>query len=164
MNNTVKTIFTEDALINFKRFTLTKRSILKPALMYVFCIAVIICSFIYNGRFQLNFTTILYPSLAIVCGIIISVLYYVNPKKDNQRLIGKEVTYTFAEEGIITDQVTIPYTDLDKVYEDKDYFYFYTNENDGFYIEKETLNFDLAPLLRERVSGKKTLKLLRTKG
>ena len=108
MNNTVKTIFTEDALINFKRFTLTKRSILKPALMYVFCIAVIICSFIYNGRFQLNFTTILYPSLAIVCGIIISVLYYVNPKKDNQRLIGKEVTYTFAEEGIITDQITIP--------------------------------------------------------
>lgn len=159
MNNTVKTTFTEDSLVNFKRFTLVKKSIIKPAVMYILCLAVIVCTFIYNGRFELNFKTILYPSLAIICGVIVTIFYYIRPKKDNEQLIGKEVEYTFADDGVSVGEINIPYSDFVKVYEDNNYFYFYVTDNDGFFLNKESVDFDLKALLNEKIENKKVLKL-----
>lgn len=159
MNYTVKTIYTEEALVNFKRFTLNKKSFLKPALLYIFCIAVFVCSFVYNGKFEFNFTTILYPSLAVVCSIIITLIYYVKPHAGNDRMVGKEVEYTFTNEYVELGELHIPYDEFEKIYEDNNYFYFYATENDGFYIEKAALNFDLNGFLKENVFNKKILKI-----
>ena len=101
MEYKIKTNYTKDMIIDFKRFTLNKKSFLKPAILYLLCIAVIVCSFIYNRKFELNFTTVIYPAIAIIGGIIITMVYYVKPKSDISQLENKEVEYIFNNEGVL---------------------------------------------------------------
>lgn len=65
MEYKIKTNYTKDMIIDFKRFTLNKKSFLKPAILYLLCIAVIVCSFIYNRKFELNFTTVILRQLQL---------------------------------------------------------------------------------------------------
>ena len=146
MEYKIKTNYTKDMIIDFKRFTLNKKSFLKPAILYLLCIAVIVCSFIYNRKFELNFTTVIYPAIAIIGGIIITMVYYVKPKSDISQLENKEVEYIFNNEG---------------VYETNDYFYFFITDGEGFLIDKEVLDFDLKAILENSNINKKKLKLLK---
>ncbi len=91
-------------IIDFKRFTLNKKSFLKPAILYLLCIAVIVCSFIYNRKFELNFTTVIYPAIAIIGGIIITMVYYVKPKSDISQLENKEVEFMISDTGMGIDE------------------------------------------------------------
>ena len=135
MEYKIKTNYTKDMIIDFKRFTLNKKSFLKPAILYLLCIAVIVCSFIYNRKFELNFTTVIYPAIAIIGGIIITMVYYVKPKSDISQLENKEVEYIFNNEGVLLGEDLL--------------------------IDKEVLDFDLKSILENSNINKKKLKLLK---
>lgn len=161
MNYETKTNYSKSTLVDFKRFTLTKKSIIKPALLYIFCVVIIVCSFIYNRKFELNFTTIVYPLIAIIGSIIVTFIYYIRPAIGRDKIENTVVTYTFTDDAIVSGDKSFLYNELFAVYEDKRYFYFYINESDGFLIEKSNIDFDLAGLLEEKVDKKKKLKLLK---
>lgn len=161
MEHKIKTNYTKDIIIDFKRFTLNKKSILKPAILYLLCIAVVVFSFMYNRKFELNFTTVIYPLIAIVGGIIITLIYYVKPKSDISQLEDKEVEYIFNNEGVLLGEEQINYEDLFGVYETTDYFYFYLTDSEGFVIHKEVLDFDLKSVIEQSNISKKKLKFLK---
>ena len=161
MEYKIKTNYTKDMIIGFKRFTLNKKSFLKPAILYLLCIAVIVCSFIYNRKFELNFTTVIYPAIAIIGGIIITMVYYVKPKSDISQLENKEVEYIFNNEGVLLGEDLVKYEDFFGIYETNDYFYFFITDGEGFLIDKEVLDFDLKSILENSDINKKKLKLLK---
>lgn len=161
MEYKIKTNYTKDIIIDFKRFTLNKKSILKPAILYLLCIAVIVFSFMYNRKFELNFTTVIYPLIAILGGIIITLIYYVKPKSDISQLEDKEVEYIFNSEGVVLGEEQINYEDLFGVYETTDYFYFFLTDSEGFVIDKEVLDFDLKSVVEQSSISKKKLKFLK---
>lgn len=161
MEYKIKTNYTKDMIIDFKRFTLNKKSFLKPAILYLLCIVVIVCSFIYNRKFELNFTTVIYPAIAIIGGIIITLVYYVKPKSDISQLENKEVEYIFNNEGVLLGEDLVKYEDFFGIYETNDYFYFFITDGEGFLIDKEVLDFDLKSILENSDINKKKLKLLK---
>ncbi len=161
MEHKITTTYDKETLVDFKRFTLTKKSHLKPALLYILCIAVIVCAFIYNRSFELNFTTIIYPAIAIVSMIVVTLIYYVKPQSDNDKLEGKTVDYTFSEDCIMAGQLRFEFEDFYKIFEDRDYFYFFLSDSKGFIIDKDNVNFDMRGYLQEKISNpKKVLSLL----
>jgi hypothetical protein len=125
---------------------------------------VIVCAFIYNRKFELNFTTVVYPLIAIIGALFVTLIYYINPSRADDPLEDKSVDYTFTDNGVVSGEKIFEYNDFSAIYEDKKYFYFYINDNDGFLISKEDVDFDLTSILKEKVSDKKRLKLLKTKG
>lgn len=161
MEYKIKTNYTKDIIIDFKRFTLNKKSILKPAILYLLCIAVIVFSFMYNRKFELNFTTVIYPLIAIIGGVIVTLIYYVKPKSDISQLEDKEVEYIFNSEGVLLGEEQINYEDLFGVYETTDYFYFFLTDSEGFVIDKEVLDFDLKSVVEQSNISKKKLKFLK---
>ncbi|MBQ9673962.1 MAG: YcxB family protein [Ruminococcus sp.] len=163
MDLKVKTIYTREALIDFKKFTLTKGSFLKPVLLYLMCIAVIILAFIYNHRFELNFTTVTYPLIAILGALIITYVYYIAPTRADDPMEDLEVEYAFEDDYIQSGGKKFNYDELYGVYEDKNYFYFYTNESDGFLIAKEDAEFDIKAFIGKKITKKKKLHFLKEK-
>ncbi|MGN0460015.1 MAG: YcxB family protein, partial [Ruminococcus sp.] len=157
------TNYNKETLVDFKRFTLTKRSFLKPWLLYILCIGVVVLAFLYNRRFELNFTTVIYPSIAIIGGLIITYLYYIRPQREAENTEEFTAEYIFGDTAVTVGEDEIPYSDFYCIYEDKAYFYFYVNEADGFLIDKDDLDFDMGEFLKGKDIKAKQLKLMKSK-
>jgi hypothetical protein len=104
-----------------------------------------------------------YPLIAVVGALMVTLIYYVNPSKGGNPLEGKTVEYIFNDDGVLSGETFLPYNDFTNIYEDKKYFYFYVNDSDGFLVKKEDVDFDLSGILKEKVKSKKKLKLNKTK-
>lgn len=161
MDKKIRTTYDKQTLSDFKRFTLTKKSHLKPAILYLLCIGVIILAFVYNRKFELNFTTVIYPSIAIFCMIIVTAIYYFKPTGNNSTLLDKQVEYSFCEDKILGNGSEFSFEDFSKIYEDKYYYYFYLSDTEGFLIDKDDVDFDMGKYLKEKIQGKKVLHLLK---
>ena len=163
MEHKITTNYSKETLVDFKRFTLTKKSFLKPWLLYIMCIGVVVLAFIYNRRFELNFTTVIYPSIAIIGVLVITFLYYIRPQREAENAEEFSAEYIFGDSCITVGEDEIPYSDLYCIYEDKYYFYFYVNEADGFLIDKDDLDFDMGEFLKGKDIKSKQLKLMKNK-
>lgn len=163
MEHKIKKIYTKEDVVDFKKFTLTKNSVLKPWLLYIMCIAVVIFAFIYNRKFELNFTTVVYPCIAILSGIIITFIYYVNPKENLDSFSETELEYVFDNDGITMGDDFVAYADIFCVYENKDTYYIFVTETTGFPLDKEEVDFDLIALFKEKEVKTKTPKIKKTK-
>lgn len=163
MEHKITTNYNKETLVDFKKFTLTKKSFLKPWLLYILCIGVVVLAFVYNRRFELNFTTVIYPAIAIVGGLIVTYLYYLRPQREAEKAEEFSATYIFGDRTIVVGDDEIPYDDLYCIYEDKSYFYFYVNEADGFLIDKDDLDFDMGDFIKGKDIKPKQLKLMKNK-
>ncbi|MGN0462607.1 MAG: YcxB family protein [Ruminococcus sp.] len=163
MEHKITTNYNKETLVDFKRFTLTKKSFIKPWLLYIMCIGVVVLAFVYNRRFELNFTTVIYPSIAIIGVLVITFLYYIRPQREAEDAEEFSATYIFGDKCITVSEDEIPYSDLYCVYEDKSYFYFYVNECDGFLIDKDDIDFDMQEFLKGKDIKPKQLKLMKNK-
>lgn len=163
MEHKITTNYNKETLVDFKRFTLTKKSFIKPWLLYIMCIGVVVLAFAYNRRFELNFTTVIYPSIAIIGVLVITFLYYIRPQREAEDAEEFSATYIFGDSCITVGEDEIPYSDLYCVYEDKSYFYFYVNECDGFLIDKDDIDFDMQEFLKCKDIKPKQLKLMKNK-
>ena len=161
MEHKITTNYNKETLVDFKRFTLTKKSFLKPWLLYIMCIGVVVLAFVYNRRFELNFTTVIYPSIAIIGVLVITFLYYIRPQREAEDTEEFSAEYIFGDRCITVGEDEISYSDLYCVYEDKSYFYFYVNEADGFLIDKDDLDFDMGEFLKSKDIKAKQLKLMK---
>lgn len=163
MEHKITTNYSKETLVDFKRFTLTKKSFVKPWLLYIMCIGVVVLAFVYNRRFELNFTTVIYPSIAIIGVLVITFLYYIRPQREAENAEEFSAEYIFRDSTIVVGEDEIPYSDLYCIYEDKYYFYFYVNEADGFLIDKDDLDFDMGEFLKGKDIKSKQLKLMKNK-
>ena len=161
MEHKITTNYNKETLVDFKRFTLTKKSFIKPWLLYIMCIGVVVLAFVYNRRFELNFTTVIYPSIAIIGVLVITFLYYIRPQREAEDAEEFSAEYIFGDRCITVGEDEIPYSDLYCVYEDKSYFYFYVNECDGFLIDKDDIDFDMGEFLKSKDIKPKQLKLMK---
>ncbi len=155
MDYKISTVYTREALIDFKKFTLTKDSFLKPIVLYIMCVVVVACSFIYTGRFELTFTTVVYPLISIIGALLVTYIYYIAPSKTDDPMEDLEVEYTFTEDAIISGDDSFEYSKLFGIYEDTSYYYIYTTESNGILLEKDEVEPGLKALLIKKIPTKK---------